>query len=61
MRKIKDITDTYKSVYAAAKALQLPSSKQLGRYVKMDAMVDTDGQVWIKSGSPIAALKGGAT
>jgi exosome complex RNA-binding protein Rrp4 len=61
MRTIKSITDTYKSFYAANKALGLKQSNQLQRHVKMDAMVDQNGQVWIKTGSPIEALIGGAS
>jgi hypothetical protein len=61
MRTIKSITDEYKSFYAANKALGLKQSNQLQRHVKMGAMVDENGQVWIKTGSPIAALIGGAS
>jgi hypothetical protein len=60
MRTIKSITDKYKSFYAANKALGLKQSNQLQRHVKSGAIVDENGQVWIKTGSPIVALIRGA-
>lgn len=48
MKPIKQITDKYKSTYAAAKELNVTAT-QLHRLVGADAMVDESGQVWIKS------------
>ena len=48
MKPIKQLIDNHQSTYAAAKAFNVTAT-QLHRLVDADAMVDKDGQVWIKS------------
>tara|TARA_R110000796_G_C14215910_1_gene393920 strand:+ start:38 stop:211 length:174 start_codon:yes stop_codon:yes gene_type:complete len=55
MRKINDLLKPYKSYYAANKVLGVGVG-QLHRWDKMDAMVDDNGQVWIKTSVPIKEL-----
>ena len=58
MKTIKSILIKYKSFYAADKELGLNVSQmQMQRWSKMGAMVDSDGQVWIKTAKPIEGLK----
>ena len=48
MIKLKTITDKYRSVYAAAKALNV-NSTQLGRWLAKDAYIDDEGSPYIKT------------
>jgi hypothetical protein len=48
MKHIKSLIDKHKSTYAAAKAYNVKAT-QLHRLVDAGAMVDANGQVWIKS------------
>ena len=48
MIKVSELIKSYVSVYAASKALKI-SATQLHRWVKAGAMVDEEGQVWIKT------------
>ena len=58
MKTIKSLLTKYKSFYAADKELGLNVSQmQMQRWSKMGAMVDSDGQVWIKTAKPIEGLK----
>ena len=58
MKTIKSLLTKYKSFYAADKELGLNvSQSQMQRWSKMGAMVDRDGQVWIKTAKPIKGLK----
>lgn len=54
MKSITELTKAYKSVYAAAKALKT-NQTQLQRWVHAGAMVDADGNVWIKTKGKIDA------
>lgn len=56
MKTIKSLLTKYKSFYAAAKELGV-NANQMQRWSKMGAMVDRDGQVWIKTAKPIKGLK----
>ena len=56
MKTIKSLLTKYKSFYAAAKELGV-NANQMQRWSKMGAMVDSDGQVWIKTAKPIKGLK----
>jgi glycerol-3-phosphate responsive antiterminator len=56
MKQIKQIISQHKSVYAAAKALKV-SAVQLHRLLDADALVDKDGQVWIKSKTKLELKK----
>tara|TARA_R110000744_G_scaffold65874_1_gene134794 strand:- start:1117 stop:1296 length:180 start_codon:yes stop_codon:yes gene_type:complete len=54
MRKIKTLLKPYKSLYAAKKDLNIyKDSSQLQRWLTIGALVDSDGQVWIKTAKPI--------
>jgi hypothetical protein len=48
MKTLKSITAKYRSMYAAAKALNV-SAMQLKRLVDKGALVDDEGNVYIKS------------
>lgn len=48
MTPIKDYIDHYGTVYAASKSTGI-HAQQLHRWIKAGAMVDSDGQVWIKA------------
>jgi len=48
MQKLKKITDTYKSMYAAGKDLEIDAT-QLRRLVNSGALVTDDGEIYIKS------------
>ena len=52
-RPIEDVINQHKSKYAAAKHSGT-SSTQLDKLVKLGAVVDCDGQVWIKSKTRLA-------
>ena len=52
MREIKTLLQPYKSFYAANKDLGV-SLGQLQRWHRLGALVDSDGQVWIKTSKPI--------
>tara|TARA_R110000868_G_scaffold100271_1_gene275787 strand:+ start:412 stop:612 length:201 start_codon:yes stop_codon:yes gene_type:complete len=56
MTPIKKILGRYKSVYAAAKALDV-NAMQLSRLSKAEAQADETGQVWIKSKTVIKMEK----
>ena len=49
MKPIKEVLSAYVSLYGAAKDLGVAAS-QLKRWLKADALVDDDGNVWIKTG-----------
>ena len=57
MRNIRELLAPFPSFYAANKWLGLRQSPQLGIWHRMDAKVDDDGQVWIKTGKPIEGFK----
>ena len=48
MKPIKDIVAKYKNTNAASLDLGI-NSVQLTRWINMGALVDTDGQIWIKT------------
>lgn len=48
MKPLSEITSQYRSMYAAAKALNV-SAMQLKRLVDKGALVDDEGNVYIKS------------
>ncbi|APC46229.1 hypothetical protein [Pseudoalteromonas phage PHS3] len=52
MTPLSQITSQYRSMYAAAKALNV-SAMQLKRLVDKGALVDGDGNVYIKSATKI--------
>ena len=59
MRTVKQLLDQHVSVYAANKALGFPRSYafQFHRWKNAEAIVDNNGQVYIKSGKPIEGWK----
>jgi hypothetical protein len=57
MRTVRELLAKHKSFYAANKWLGLRQSPQLGIWHRMDAKVDYNGQVWIKTGKPIEGWK----
>ena len=57
MTPIRELLAPFKSFYAANKWLGLRQSPQLGIWHGMDAKVDSNGQVWIKTGKPIEGWK----
>lgn len=59
MRNIRDIVKPYASLYKAAKALDM-NLGQLVRWYKLGALVDAEGQVWIKTSTPKKGLANGA-
>lgn len=56
MTPLSQITTQYRSMYAAAKALNV-SAMQLKRLVGKGALVDDDGNVYIKSATKITHKK----
>jgi hypothetical protein len=58
-RTVRELLDAHVSVYAANQALGFPRSYafQFHRWHKSDAIVDNNGQVYIKSGKPIEGWK----
>lgn len=52
MKPITQITNKFPSLYAAGKALNI-HPQQLSRWINVGAMLDDDGNVWIKTGSPV--------
>ena len=48
MKQIKQVLTRYKSQYAAAKANEVTAT-QLDRLTLVGALMDDEGQVWIKS------------
>ena len=48
MKPLIEITNQYRSMYAAAKALNV-SAMQLKRLVDKGALIDTEGNIYIKS------------
>jgi hypothetical protein len=57
MRTIESLLAPHKSIYAAYKALGIRQSGQFKRHLDMGAMIDDDGQPWIKSGKPVEGWK----
>ncbi len=57
MRKVDSLLAPHKSIYAAYKALGLRQSGQFKRWSELEAKVDDDGQVWIKTGKPVEGWK----
>jgi hypothetical protein len=57
MRTVKELLAKHKSFYAAFKALGLRQSGQFKRWHDLDAKVDYNGQVWIKTGKPVEGWK----
>jgi hypothetical protein len=57
MRTVRELLAKHKSFYAAFKSLGLRQSGQFKRWSDLDAKVDDDGQVWIKTGKPIEGWK----
>lgn len=56
MQKLKKITDTYKSMYAAGKNLEIDAT-QLRRLVNSGALVTNDGEIYIKSKAKVKLKK----
>lgn len=52
MTPLSQITSQYRSMYAAAKALNV-SAMQLKRLVDKDALVDDEGNIYIKSATKL--------
>lgn len=48
MKLVKDLTKQYSTANAAAVALKVHPT-QLKRWIESGAIVDSDGQVWIKT------------
>jgi hypothetical protein len=57
MRTVRELLSKHKSFYAAFKALGLRQSGQFKRWHELDAKVDYNGQIWIKTGKPIEGWK----
>ena len=58
MRKVKDLLDEHVSIYAANKALGMGKSiNKLAEWAANGAIVDDNGQPYIKSGKPIEGWK----
>ncbi len=57
MRTVRELLAKHKSFYAAFKALGLRQSGQFKRWSELEAKVDDDGQVWIKTGKPVEGWK----
>lgn len=55
MIKIRDIVAKYKSTYAAGKDLGI-NPAQLRRWVNLDAQVEDNGDVWIKTKGNVGKL-----
>lgn len=52
MTPIKQILSHWPSLYAASKELD-KNQVQLKRWLDAGAMIDDDGNVWIKTGKPL--------
>ena len=52
MKPLSEITNQYRSMYAAAKALNI-SAVQLKRLIDKDAVVNADGVIYIPSANSI--------
>lgn len=52
MKSLSEITSQYRSMYAAAKALNI-SAVQLKRLIDKDAVVNSDGVIYIPSANRI--------
>ena len=58
MRKVKDLLDEHVSIYAANKTLGMGRSmNKLANWAANGAIVDDNGQPYIKSGKPIEGWK----
>ena len=57
MRNIRELLAPFPSYYAAFKFLGLCQSDNLEHLHDINAKVDDDGQVWIKTGEPIEGFK----
>ncbi len=57
MRDIRELLVQFPSFYAAYKFLGLRQSRQVKLWHELNAKVDNDGQVWIKTGKPIEGFK----
>jgi hypothetical protein len=57
MRNIRELLAPFPSYYLANKFLGLRQSDNLERLHDLNAKVDDDGQVWIKTGKPIEGFK----
>jgi hypothetical protein len=57
MRTIESLLAPHKSIYAAYKALGIRQGSQFKRHLDMGAIIDDDGQPWIKSGKPVEGWK----
>jgi hypothetical protein len=59
MRTVKQLLDEHVSIYAANKALGFPRTNafQFHRWSEKNAIVDENGQVWIKTGKPVEGWK----
>ena len=56
MRQVKQMAAPYVSRYAASKAVGI-QQYQLDRWMQAGALVDNDGQVWIKTAKPVEGWK----
>ena len=56
MRQVKEMADPYVSRAAASKAAGV-NQTQFDRWVQAGALVDDDGQVWIKTAKPVKGWK----
>ena len=52
MRKVKQMSEPYVSRAAASRAAGV-NQTQFERWVQAGALVDEDGQVWIKTAKPV--------
>jgi hypothetical protein len=58
MRNIRELLAPFPSYYAASKWVGFDrNSGQFRRWHELNAKVDNDGQVWIKTGKPIEGFK----
>jgi len=58
MVKINKVLEPYKNLYAASKPSGVQTN-QLQRWIDLGALVDSTGQVWIKTSKPIEVFKNG--
>ena len=56
MRQVKQMTWAYVSTAAGCREVGL-NSDQFRRWVQAGALVDNDGQVWIKTAKPVEGWK----
>lgn len=56
MKKLKTITEQYRSMYAAGKDLEIDAT-QLRRLVDSGALVTDDGEIYIKSKAKVKIKK----